>query len=264
MVAGVSTWKSLCLSLLVLTRVIAPGAQAQAVPGLYGDDPPPPRPAFNVEDKAGLFARDPDRLREIADRLRLLEQRHGFHVYVVIEPVVMGSSAIELAARLQQAWLPDGDGFVIVFETDTRSFGLGRNYEVSDADKTESRTDVPSFYAADALQRIRARLDPKLEPEELIDQLTLLLAADVGGYLDRRHAPEPGGQTLRLVLAAVGVLSALGLVGLGIARLAQQAERRRKRSFRFPPASTQQRLGAPFGAKVSSRRFGAPQGSGKP
>lgn len=256
-VATVSTWKSLCLFLLALVSALVPGARAQAVPGLFGDDPPPPRPAFNVQDNAGLFARDPDRLREISDRLRLLDQRHGFHVYVVVESAVMGSSAIELAARLQQAWLPDGDGFVIVFESDTRSFGLGRNYDVSDADDAESRTDVPSFYAADALERIRSQLDPKLEPAELIDQLTLLLASDVGGYLDRRHAPEPGGQTLRLVLAAVGVLSALGLIGLGIARLAQEAERRRKRSFRFPPASGEQRLGAPFGAKVSSRRFGA-------
>ena len=252
------------MSLLTLVSVLGPVAQAQAVPSLYGDDPPPPRPAFNVRDNAGLFTRDPDRLRGISDRLRLLDERHGFHVYVVIESAVMGSSVIDLAARLQQAWLPDGDGFVIVFESDTRSFGLGRNYEVSDADDAKSRTDVPSFYAADALERIRSQLDPKLEPADLIDQLTLLLSADVGGYLDRRHAPEPGGQTLRLVLVAVGVLSALGLVGLGIARLAQQAEKRRKRSFRFPPASGEQRLGAPFGAKVSSRRFGAAPDSVKP
>lgn len=259
-----SIWKSLCLSLLTLVSFLVPGAQAQAVPSLYGDEPPPSRPAFNVQDNAGLFTRDPDRLREISDRLRVMEQRHGFHMYVVIEPVVMGSSAIELAARLQQAWLPDGDGFVIVFESDSRSFGVGRDYDMSDADEAKSRTDVPSFYAADALERIRAQLDPKLDPPELIDQLTVLLAADVGGYLDRRHAPETGGQTLRLVLAAVGVLSALGLLGLGLARLAHLAEKRRRRSFRFPQAQVEQRLGAPFGAKVSSRRFEAAPDSGKP
>lgn len=259
-----SIWKSLCLFLLSLVSVIAPVAQAQVVPSLYGDEPPPPKPAFNVQDNAGLFTRDPDRLRAISDRLRELEQRHGFRIYVVTEPVVMGSSSIELAARLQQAWLPDGDGFVIVFESDNRVFGLGRNYEVSDADEAKSRSVVPSFYAADALDRILAQLDPKLESPDLIDRLTSLLVADIGGYLDRRQAPEASGQNLRLVLAAVGVLCALGLLGLGLARLAHQAEKRRRRSYRFPPATDGQRLAAPFGAKVSSRRFGAAPDPGKP
>ena len=258
------TWNSLRLTLLAFVGLLACFVEGQVVPGLYGEDPPPPRPAFNIRDNAGLFIRDPDRLREISDRLRQLEQRHGFHVYVVIEPVVMGSTAVELAARLQQAWLPDGDGFVIVFESDTRSFGLGRDYEVSDAEHSKPAVEVPSFYVADALDRIRTRLDPKLEPPELIDQLTALLTADIGGYLDRRRAPETGGQTLRLAMAAVGVLSALGLLGLGLARLAHLAERRRKRSYRFPPAMVEQRLGAPFGAKVSSRRFGAAPDSGGP
>lgn len=234
------------------------------VPSLYGDDPPPPRPAFNVQDNAGLFTRDPDRLRAISDRLRQLEQRHGFHVYVVIEPVVMGSTAIELAARLQQAWLPDGDGFVIVFESDNRAFGLGRDYEVSKAEDIRRRAEIPSFYAADALDRVRARLDPNLEPADLLDQMTTLLVADIGGFLDRQHAPESRAKTLRLVLASVGVLSALGLAGLGLAKLAHRAEKRRRRSHRFPVVPDQQRLGAPFGAKVSSRRFGAAPDPGKP
>lgn len=264
MLLQVSAWKSLCLALLAQLGVLAPVAHGQVVPSLYGEELPPPRPAFNVQDKAGLFVREPERLREISDRLRVLEQRHGFHVYLVIESVVMGSSAIESAARLQQAWLPDGDGFVIVFETDNRAFGLGRNYEASSAEKMKSHTDIPSFYAAEAFERLRSQLDPKLEPAELVDQMTVLLVDDLGGYLDRHHAPESGGKMLRLVLAAAGVLSALGLVGLGVARLTHLAEKRRRRSFRFPESPDRQRLGAPFGAKVSSRRFAEIQGPEKP
>lgn len=255
----VTSWKSIFLIVLSLLGVFSSPAIGQAVSGFYGEGPPPPRPAFNVQDNAGLFQRDPDRLREISDRLRQLEQRHGFHVYVVVESVVMGSSPIELAARLQQAWLPDGDGFVIVFEADNRSFGLGRAYEASSVEELKATSEIPSFYAADAFDRIRARLDPGLEdPAGLLDQMTQLLVADIGGYLDRRHAPESAGTTLRLVLASLGVLSALGLAGLGVARLLHQTERRRRRTYRFPSAAESQRLGAPFGAKVSSRRFAEP------
>jgi hypothetical protein len=131
------------------------------------------------------------------------------------------------------------------------------------ADDSKSPSAVPSFFAADTLDEIRARLDPNLEGADLLGQLTTLLVADVGDYLDRRKAPETAGATLRMVLAAVGVLSALGLVGLGLARLDHQAEKRRRRSYRFPDASGRQRLGAPFGAMVSSRRFAEPPRSGK-
>jgi hypothetical protein len=239
-------------------------ARGLGVTERYGDGPPPPRPASNVQDNAGLFTRDPDRLRAISERLRTLEQRHGFHLYLVIEPVMIGSSAVELAARLQQAWLPDGDGFVLVFESDNGSFGLGHKYEVADGDKARFRAELPSYYAAQALDRARSRLASDLEPDEMVDQLSRLLVEDVGGYLDRSLVPPSADRTLRLVLATVGVLSALGLAGLGLARLAQRAERRRRRSYYFQEVSGEERLGAPFGALVSARRFSESPNQGKP
>lgn len=247
-----------------MVSVVVSMAHGQGVAGRYGDGPPPPRPAFNVQDNAGLFTRDPDRLRAISDRLRTLELRHGFHLYIVIEPVVMGSSAVELAARLQQAWLPNGDGFVLVFESDNGAFGLGHKYEVADGDEARFHAELPSYYAALALDRAHSRLASDLEPGEMVDQISALLVEDVGGYLDRSAVPPSAGLTLRLVLATVGALSALGLAGLGLARLAQRAERRRRRSFYFQEVSGEQRLGAPFGAMVSARRFSGSPNQGKP
>ena len=44
----------------------------------------------------------------------------------VVEPVLIATTASELASQLQQSWLPDGGGLVVVYESDNRSLGFGR------------------------------------------------------------------------------------------------------------------------------------------
>ncbi|MGC4015431.1 MAG: TPM domain-containing protein [Luteolibacter sp.] len=117
-----------------------------------------PRPAFNVQDDAGLFTRNPEGLRVISDRLRSLEKKHNFRMYVLIESVVIGTTPVDLAARLQQIWLPDGDGVVIVYEVDTRAFGMGRPYDAGDVTRPGKGVRIPSFVAAGAVERIRDQL----------------------------------------------------------------------------------------------------------
>ncbi|BCU76084.1 TPM domain-containing protein [Luteolibacter sp. LG18] len=244
---------------LLACLAVAPFGRGQMMAGFSADGPPPPRPAFNVQDNAGLYTRNPEGLRVISDRLRGLEQQHGFHLYVVTESVVMGATPVDLAARLQQAWLPEGDGVVLVYEVDTRAFGMGRPYDSGNVTKPGNGARIPSFVAAGVVERVRSQLasdqQRTLDSQALLDHLTGLLVNEFGGYLEASRGSAIDAPTARIFWIGAGAAVVLGGLGWWIARRARRAEVERRRTYRFPPVPDQQRLGAPFGAMVSSRPF---------
>lgn len=247
-----------------------PLARGQVMAGFSEEGAPPPRPAFNVQDDAGLFTRNPEVLRGISDRLRGLEQKHQFRMYVLIESVVIGTSPVDLAAKLQQAWLPDGDGVVLVYEVDTKTFGMGRPYDSGDVTRPGKGTRIPSFVAADAVERIRSQLastqkDVSSDPAELLDRLTTLFVQEFGTYLDRSTQPTPGdASTTKFFWVGGGVVCVLGGLVWWTARRFRKSEQVQRRVFRFAPVPDEQRLGAPFGAMVSSRPFSSPGPAHRP
>jgi len=216
----------------------------------------PPAPAFWVRDDSGVYAREPESLRRLSDILRGLEVRHGLKIYLVLEPVLLGQSASGLANELNSAWLPDGEGFVIVYESDTRSIGLGRSF----VERPGARGGPGPWLGANDMLMIWTKAAGGIKDEggakQYIEALVTALASGFDEYFTRKQTPPPAGRALRTGLFMVGGGVVLALAVMGGFWLTRRSEAERARIRFFPLLDTQERLGAPFGGgSVSSRRF---------
>ena len=213
-------------------------------------------PEFGIRDEGGVFNRDTGAFKRISDRLRKLDAEHGYKIYLMVEPVLIGTNSSELAAQLLQSWLPNGGGMVVVFEADSRNVGIGRDLGVSQyIDGPEVL--IPTHETAALIARAMDEVDAKLPPEEYIEKLVETLADESDGYFQRREAPLPPGRSLRIGLLAVGALTLLALVALVFGWFVKHSTMAETRSFRFPVVDRPERLGAPCGASVTARRFAA-------
>jgi len=230
-------------------------APGQALPEWLAKDGMPKPPDFGIRDESGFFHKDSGAFKRISDGFRKLEADHGYRICLMVEPVLIGTSAPELAAQLRQAWLPDGNGLVVVFESDSRSVGIGRDLAVSPEPK-EPEALIPTHETAALITRAIDAVDPKLAPEAYIEALSGKLVEECNRYFELREAPVPAGRSMRIGLLAVGALTLLGLVAVGLAWLLNHSAMAEVTTFRFPVVDRPERLGAPCGAAVTARRFG--------
>ena len=73
-----------------------------------------------VMDDVNVLLHLPALKAEIEERIRQLETEHNYRIRLLIRPVWMGGTVQELAASLQEAWFPYGDGLVMIVESDNR------------------------------------------------------------------------------------------------------------------------------------------------
>lgn len=216
-------------------------------------------PALAVRDANGFFNKDSGTLKRISTRLLQLEADHGFRVLLVVEPVLIASSAPELAAVLQQEWLPAGNGLVVVYEADSRKLGYGRDV-AGQPDPQAPASRIPTHEMAALLDRATTATDQQLAPEAYLEALMDNLVLELRGYFERRKEPPPRDRSLRLALLVVGGLSLLALGALLAAALSRLPALSGTRAFHFPPVKLPERLGAPAGGgKVVTRAFRPPQ-----
>ena len=229
----------------------------QALPQWLAKDGHVKPPDFGIQDESRFFNRDSGAFKRISDQLRKLEADHGYKIYLKVEPVLIGSSAAELANQLQQAWLPRGDGLVVVFEADSRNLGIGRDFSaIPGADNAPAL--IPTHETAALITRAVEGVDATQAPEAYIEALTGKLVEEANGYFARRNAPLPAGRALRIGLLAVGALTLLALVAIVFGWLVRHSTMADVRCFRFPVVDRPERLGAPCGASVTARRFAPP------
>lgn len=215
-------------------------------------------PDYGVRDENGFFHHDSGALRRISEQLRKLETDHGFKMYLLVEPVLIATSAPELAARLQQSWLPRGDGLVVVYESDNRSIGFGRDIGSAAPDEGPASL-VPTHETATILIRAREATEESLAPEAYVEALMGNLVREFDQYFQRRKAPIPPGRSLRLALLTVGGLTLLALAAIVVGALVRLPAMARRERFRFSRVDRPERLGAPCGGgSVTTRRFRAP------
>ncbi|HSP42651.1 MAG TPA: hypothetical protein VLO11_07265 [Luteolibacter sp.] len=215
-------------------------------------NPPPPPPAAGLMDDGGLFQRNPSIAETIEDRLAGLNERHDFRIHLVVEPVIITSTPPDLAESLRLAWLPDGNGIVVVYETDTRSLGIGRRMT---EDPAGEGPRVPTHVSAVIINEVIADTDKSLPSEEYLEALVTNLTTAFDDYFQRRAIGPPREQSWKLAWAVVAVAVALGLCAIGVAALARLKAVRGERTFHFHPVDRPERLQAPSGASVSSIKF---------
>lgn len=230
-------------------------APGQTLPEWLAKDGVPKPPDSGIRDESGFFNRDSGAFKRISDQLHKLEAAHGYRIYLMVEPVLIGTNASELAAQLRLAWLPDGDGLVVVYEADSRNLGVGRDLSVS-PDPKAPKVLIPTYETAAVISRAFESVDPKLAPEPYIEGFTLKLVEECNGYFQLREAPVPAGRSTRISLLVVGAVTVLALAAICLGWLVRHSTMADVRSFRFPAVDRPERLGAPCGASVTARRFG--------
>ncbi len=233
----------------------------QSLPDWLAKNGVPKPPDFGVRDESGFFNRNTGAIKRISDPLRKLEAEHGFKIYLMVEPVLIATNANELAAQLQQYWVPEGDGLVVVFETDNRSLGFGRDVD-GPPDENAAAGSVPTHETATILMRAREATDPNLSPEAYIESLMMNLADGFNNYFEKRAAPIPATRALRLGALVVGALALLALGAIIIGALIRLPSMAARKTYRFPIVDRPERLGAPCGGgNVTVRKFGPGSGT---
>lgn len=215
-------------------------------------------PANGLLDQGGFFKRNPSIGDNIAKRLQQLHSNHDYRIYLVVEPSLLTTSAPDLASRLRELWLPEGDGIVAVYEGDTRSLGIGRDLG-DGADPTARSSPVPTHETATIINLALAATDKKLPSEIYLQTLALNLTDAFERYFERRATPPPRGQSLRIALVVIGIVATLSLCAIAVAALTRLKSVQGIRTFHFRPVDRPERLGAPAGASVTSRSFRRPQ-----
>lgn len=214
-------------------------------------------PAFGVLDPGGFFNRNAGALKRISDRIRQLEKEHGYLIYVVVEPVLIATNPSERAAELRQSWLPEGNGLVLVFESDSRNLGVGRDV-VGEPVAGGNSARLPSFETAAILGRAMDSTDRDLAPDVYLETLVGKLADEFDAYFKRRDTPPPAARSMKIGMLVAGTLALLGLGAIGVGGLMRHSSMAAVRIFRFPVVDRPERLGAPCGGNVTSRRFVKP------
>jgi len=231
-------------------------ASGQDLPGWLKDENIPPVPPERVTDDSGFLAPNPGALERMRAAVQKLEKERGFKIFVVIHSVLMDSNSQVLAGRLQEAWVPDGNGMVLVYESDSKSLGMGRSYE-RDLGNATSRGVIPSHEMLGIVEKAMQGTDNSLKPDQYIEALTLKLAEACQAYFHRADEPLPKGRTARLVALSLGVGAVVTLIALGLGQVVRRSGGGNSRTYHFPETDLPQRLGAPYGGgKVMVHRFG--------
>lgn len=214
-------------------------------------------PESGVLDRAGLGNRSPGLIEKLKADSQQLKEDHGIHFYVVIESVMVSGNPQNIASRYRRNWVPNGDGVVVVFETDTRGIGVGQGLEQEADPMKAPKGQVPSYETAQILRKAAESVD-RSSPEKMVESFTTSVVDGYNDYFRRKNAPISREGSLKVGMIIIGVAAALALVGLMAALLVRRSDNKGGgRCFYLPDVEVPERLGAPYGGgEVSFRRFG--------
>jgi hypothetical protein len=220
----------------------------------------PPAPERGIHDHARVFSASVERLVELENRIESTAELSGVKVYVALFDTLIGRSLPEELANLQEAWLGDEVGVLLVLECDSGrwllawSDGGAVSSEGMPAVPVVRRGAVPGPEQLRIEQNLRELGPPK---QRSVDDISRLVTTLIDG-VETAVAEEarPGGWTKEVVVMVVGLLAALLLAAmLGWAWVKRNAKRAKERLI-FPEVSISRRLGAPYGGgKITTRRF---------
>lgn len=249
--------RGIFVALVLLAGFITPGrAEDEAFM-------PPPAPVDRLHDESRVLVRDEERRRAIVDALADLEAKHGFRLYFVIYDSLYGRSVNERARQLQDAWLRDQAGMILVLESDSRTFRFGlppppqREIEPGTKLEVPGATDLSQLDLSTVVRGLEGSLKTAGDGGEFALRLGTGIAGGVSTVFDERAARPETADKGRMILLAIGLFAVAGLVALLVVAGLKRAEARSLERYVFPKISVGIRLGAPYGGgKISSRNFG--------
>ncbi|MBG7607989.1 MAG: TPM domain-containing protein [Verrucomicrobia bacterium] len=226
----------------VLCILLSSLLSAQRLPD--ADVPPPPLTRLSDED--GILSQKPEAARRITKMLQKLERDHGYRMFVILESALISTTASDYASQLQQEWLPDGGGLVIVFESDTRKLGFGRELGAKEGMQPD-QIGVPAFSLVQIISEALHKIGEEETTEDYVEKLVTEITTGLTAWFKLREAPMNSGHSLRLALIAIGSLAFLALCGMGISWLMGNADKKQSSVRIFPEIDLPERLGASYG-----------------
>ncbi len=240
-----------------IIAVFAGALAAQRLP----DADIPPMPPSGFSDKDGVLGKDSGARQRITEIIHQLETRHGYRLIVILERVLISTSPNDLAAQLQQEWLPDGGGLVVVFESDTRNLGFGRGLDATEG-FVENKAGVPAYELVAIISKALTEAETAESTELYVEKLVVGIGTNLLGYFERKKSPADGSRSLKLALVTIGALSLLALCGMGLGWIMGRSEKKQSQRRVFPSVAVPERLAAPYGGGGGGgySSFGSGQG----
>lgn len=221
----------------------------------------PPPPPTGLSDEEGVLGRNSAANARIIGLIRDLEKDHGYRLYVILKHALISTNPSDLAAQMQQEWLPDGGGLVFVYESDTRNMGFGRGLDAREG-LIENESGVPAYKLVEIISNSLRASEGLEATEPYLEKLITEICGNLKEYFARKEAPADGSRSLRLALVTIGALSLLALCGMGLGWLMGKAETRQSQTRAFPEIEVPERLSAPYGGGCGGTGYFGPPGKG--
>jgi len=224
--------------------------------------PMPPAPAGRILDDARLFSLHPQELERLSDRLAEISERTGYQIYAAIFDSLIGTSLKEQSRLLQEAWIGEKPGVVLVLESDSSVYQIGWS-RTPDA-VTEAGQKVPLLATSDLAPQDQVRIFDALSlmesdgkgSMESAAKLITAFSDEIDQAFKEVDAVEPARWNARVLILGAGLLAGLLLIGLIIGAWIRHTDRKVTEQLVFPKVTVGMRLGAQCGGgKISWRTF---------
>ncbi len=251
------------MAALITSRFAALGVLFGLALGLHGqvispvlDSRKSQPPESGIYDRNGFFRSSPELKNRISEQLIQLRELHEYHIYLVLEPVMIGSTVQDLAEKLRSEWLPDGDGLVVVFEANSRGIGYGWDLCSIDFEDAPLRdNEIPTHEISGIIQRSVSGLSVNVEAEAYIDALMQNIVRECSHYFQQRAMPLPEGRNRLMLLLVVVVTCILIAISFLLGIILRRFGRIGQLKYRFAETDATERFGAPAGTSAVSRSF---------
>ena len=138
----------------------------------------------------------------------------------------------------------------------------GSELDAKSADKDGAASVIPRRDAEDIITNVFRNLEsPPSDAMDYVMEIVFGVERELNAYFLVKPPKWNDASNLKMMAIFVGVLAALGLIGMYFWRMFSRSEFRHSREHYFPEVKTGRRLGAPYGGGWTSERSFEPSSS---
>jgi hypothetical protein len=211
-------------------------------------------PRAGVIDVGGFLNQQPKIRAQIEQKIAKLKQEHGFKLYLVIEPLLIGVTVPQHANQLRQQWAPDSDGIVVVYESSSRQLAIGFDLLNTQNINAPVNGQIPSHKASAIMNRALNSQDIKTSPDVYLEGLMIFLCTEIDGHFLSLHMKSTPERTIKITSVIIGTIIILGLAILITWVIIRLTDTSAVQKYRFSSIDCDERLAAPCGTSVTTLR----------